>query len=41
MANITRFSPFDDSFDDLLRGFFIRPMAFEARRPRHLRSGWT
>lgn len=29
MANITRFTPFDDSFDDLLRGFFIRPMAFE------------
>lgn len=29
MPNITRFSPFDDSFDDLLRGFFIRPMTFE------------
>jgi HSP20 family protein len=29
MANITRFSPFDDSFDDLLRGFFVRPMTFE------------
>jgi HSP20 family protein len=29
MANITRFTPFDDSFDDLLRGFFIRPMSVE------------
>lgn len=29
MANITRFSPFDDSFDELLRGFFVRPMAFD------------
>lgn len=31
MANITRFTPFDDSFDDLLRGFFVRPMAFEGK----------
>jgi len=22
MANLTRFTPFDDSFDELLRGFF-------------------
>lgn len=29
MANIVRFNPFDDSFDDLLRGFFVRPMAVE------------
>lgn len=29
MANITRFSPFEDSFDDLLRGFFVRPVAVE------------
>lgn len=29
MANLTRFTPFDDSFDELLRGFFVRPMAFE------------
>ncbi len=29
MANVTRFNPFDDSFDELLRGFFVRPMAFE------------
>ena len=29
MVNGTRFTPFDDSFDELLRGFFVRPMAFE------------
>jgi len=29
MANITRFTPFDDMFDDVLRGFFVRPVAFE------------
>lgn len=29
MVNVTRFTPFEDSFDELLRGFFVRPMAFE------------
>ena len=29
MVNITRFTPFDDTFDDLMRGFFVRPMTFE------------
>lgn len=29
MVNVTRFTPFDDSFDEMLRGFFVRPMAFE------------
>jgi len=29
MANITRFAPFDEAFDDLLRGFFVRPVSFE------------
>lgn len=29
MANITRYSPFDDAFDDLFRGFFVRPISFE------------
>ncbi len=33
MANVTRFNPFDDSFDELLRGFFVRPMAFEGHQP--------
>lgn len=30
MAQITRFTPIDEVFDDLLRGFFVRPVGFEA-----------
>ena len=30
MANIARFSPFDDTLDDLFRGFFVRPVNFES-----------
>ena len=30
MANITRYSPLDDAFDDLFRGFFVRPVSYEA-----------
>ena len=30
MANITRYSPFEDAFDDLFRGFFVRPVSFDA-----------
>lgn len=26
MANITRFDPFGDLFDDLMKGFFVRPI---------------
>ena len=33
MVNVTRFNPFDDSFDELLRGFFVRPMALEGSQP--------
>jgi HSP20 family protein len=29
MANLTRYTPFDETFDDLLKGFFVRPMSFE------------
>lgn len=29
MANITRFSPFEDTIDDLFRGFFVRPVSYE------------
>ena len=29
MANIARFTPFDDDFNDLLRGFFVRPVGLE------------
>jgi HSP20 family protein len=33
MANITRWDPFEDSFDDLVKGFFLRPMRFEQQDP--------
>ncbi|MBL8533060.1 MAG: Hsp20/alpha crystallin family protein [Betaproteobacteria bacterium] len=33
MANVTRFNPFEDSLDDLFRGFFVKPVAFENERP--------
>ncbi len=30
MANLIRYnSPFDETFDDLFKGFFVRPMTFE------------
>ena len=29
MANISRFSEFDDTFNDLLRGFIVRPVGLE------------
>lgn len=30
MANLIRYNiPFDETFDDLLKGFFVRPMTFE------------
>ena len=31
MANITRHDPFNELVDDLFRGFFVRPVAFEGR----------
>jgi HSP20 family protein len=31
MANVTRFDPFNDLVDDLFKGFFVRPVAYEAR----------
>jgi HSP20 family protein len=31
MANISRYEPFGDVFDDLLKGFFVRPVAYEGR----------
>lgn len=30
MANITRYSPIDEAFDDLFRGFFVRPVSYDA-----------
>jgi HSP20 family protein len=31
MANISRYDPFGDVFDDLLKGFFVRPVAYEGQ----------
>ena len=31
MANITRFSPIDEAFDELFRGFFVRPIGVEGQ----------
>lgn len=31
MANLTRFSPIDEAFDELFRGFFVRPVGFEGQ----------
>jgi HSP20 family protein len=30
MANITRFNTLDNAVDELMRGFFVRPMNYEA-----------
>lgn len=30
MANLIRFNPIDETFDDLFRGFFMRPVRFES-----------
>ncbi len=30
MATLTRYNPIDDAFEDLFRGFFVRPLSFEA-----------
>lgn len=29
MASLTRYSPFDETFDDLFKGFFVRPMSLD------------
>ena len=33
MANILRYHPADDAFDDLVRGYFMRPLSFDATQP--------
>jgi HSP20 family protein len=37
MASMTRYTPFDETFDDLLKGFFVRPMAVEGQTQVQLR----
>lgn len=33
MANVVRYSPFEDAFDDLFRGFMVRPVGLERELP--------
>ena len=37
MANIARFNVLDNALDDLMRGFFVRPMTYEPAVPAQLR----
>ena len=32
MANVTRYNPLDEAFDDLFRGFFVRPVGYEGQQ---------
>ena len=42
MANIARYNTLDDALDDLMRGFFVRPMNYEpAATPSQLRVDVT
>jgi HSP20 family protein len=42
MANVARFTPFDETFNDLLRGFFVRPVGLEtADAPAQLKVDVT
>lgn len=41
MANIARFNVFDNALDDLMRGFFVRPMNYEPTVPAQLRIDVT
>lgn len=33
MPSVTRYDPFGDVFDDLLKGFFVQPLSYAQRRP--------
>jgi HSP20 family protein len=37
MAGITRYNPLEETFDDLFKGFFVRPMAFESQAQMQFR----
>lgn len=41
MANIARFNVLDNTLDDLMRGFFVRPMNYEPAVPAKLRVDVT
>jgi HSP20 family protein len=37
MANILRYRPMDDTFDDFFRGFFMRPVRFDGQQEVQLK----
>jgi len=41
MANIARFNTIDNALDELMRGFFVRPMNYEPAAPAQLRVDVT
>ena len=41
MVNIRRFDPFADSFEDMFRGFLVRPVIPETRAPAQFRMDVT
>lgn len=41
MANVTRFNTLDNALDDLMRGFFVRPMNYEPAARAQLRVDVT
>jgi HSP20 family protein len=41
MASIARFNTIDNALDELMRGFFVRPMNFEPAAPAQLRVDVT
>lgn len=41
MANIARFNTLDNALDELMRGFFVRPMNYEPAVPAQLRVDVT
>jgi HSP20 family protein len=41
MANVARFNVLDSALDDLMRGFFVRPINYEPKVPAQLRIDVT
>jgi HSP20 family protein len=37
MANVTRWDPYEDSFDEVIKGFFLRPMRFDQQQQEPVR----
>lgn len=37
MANILRYKPVDDAFDDIFRGFFMRPVGFDHQQDMQIK----